>query len=217
MEQIKKYVSFVSLVLFLLTLAIALTINARWLYVMDINRLEILDYIDLSKHQLLVNYDQLMHYLNLFWVNPLKMSDFPVSETGAFHFYEVKRLFQINYGVLIITIVPSVIYLKNLLKRGMFWQLIKPFTYILTGLIMLVFFMAVGFDTFFVKFHEVFFNNDAWVFNPMTDPVILALPQDYFMHCFILFFILFIMFILIVIFIGKKQLKKIINTKKEEN
>lgn len=216
MERLKKYANLLVLVLFLLTLAITLTINARWLYAMDINRLEILDYIDLSKHQLLVNYDQLMHYLNLFWINPLAMSDFPVSETGAFHFYEVKRLFQINYGVLVLTVVPSVIYLRNMLKSGMLWQLIKPFTYILTGLMMLVFFMAVGFDTFFVKFHEVFFNNDAWVFNPMTDPVILALPQDYFMHCFILFFTLFIAFILIVIFAGKSQLKQLISTKREE-
>lgn len=214
MEKIKKYGSILILVLFLLTLAITLTINARWLYVMDINRLDILDYLDVSKKQLLVNYDQLMHYLNVILMNPLKMTDFPVSESGALHFYEVKRLFQINYAVLLLTVIPSVLYVKNQYKSGRLWEIVRPFTYLLTGLVMLVFFMAVGFDTFFVKFHEVFFNNDAWVFNPITDPIIMALPQEYFMHCFMLFFILFIAFITSFIFVGRRQLKTLIKSKK---
>ena len=33
----------------------------------------------------------------------------------------------------------------------------------------------------------IIFNNDAWLFNPLTDPIINALPEAYFMHCFILF------------------------------
>ena len=49
------------------------------------------------------------------------------------------------------------------------------------------FFMLIGFDQFFIAFHGLFFNNDAWLFNPLTDPIINALPEAYFMHCFILF------------------------------
>ena len=46
-------------------------------------------------------------------------------------------------------------------------------------------FMLIGFDQFFIAFHGLFFNNDAWLFNPLTDPIINALPEAYF--CFILF------------------------------
>ncbi|WP_246852585.1 TIGR01906 family membrane protein, partial [Acinetobacter baumannii] len=113
------------------------------------------------------------------WVKELQMSDFPVSESGAFHFYEVKRLFQLNYLVLFMTVVPSVIILYKGIKEKNLWLFIKPFTYLLLCLTTLVVFMSVAFDTFFVKFHGIFFNNDAWIFDPTTDPIIMALPQDY--------------------------------------
>ena len=214
MIRLKRYGEVLLLILFFLTLAITLTINAKWLYLVDIKMLDILDYVDLSKHELVKNYDQLMRYLNFFWVNPLKMTDFPVSESGALHFFEVKRLFQINYLVFGLTIVPSFILLKNKIKHSTLWLLVRPFSYLLAALVSLIIFMALAFDTFFVKFHEIFFNNDAWVFNPMTDPIIIVLPQDYFMHCFILFFFLFVLFISLLIYFGKRQLK---TTKKREN
>lgn len=209
MMRAKQFLSIFCLILFLLTFAITLTINAKWLYVIDIDKLAILNEVTLSKNELLKNYTELMRYLNYIWVNPLSMSDFPVSESGAFHFYEVKRLFQLNYSVLFITAVPSILFLKKSLKEGTFWQLIRPFSYLLIGLITLLIFMGAAFDTFFVKFHEVFFNNDDWLFDPITDPIITVLPQDYFMHCFILFFILFVSFILVIIFVGNKQLKEL--------
>lgn len=209
MMRAKQFLSIFCLILFLLTFAITLTINAKWLYVIDIDKLAILNEVTLSKNELLKNYTELMRYLNYIWVNPLSMSDFPVSESGAFHFYEVKRLFQLNYSVFFITAVPSILFLKKSLKEGTFWQLIRPFSYLLIGLITLLIFMGAAFDTFFVKFHEVFFNNDDWLFDPITDPIITVLPQDYFMHCFILFFILFVLFILVIIFVGNKQLKEL--------
>ena len=70
------------------------------------------------------------------------------------------------------------------------------------------FFMLIGFDQFFIAFHGLFFNNDAWLFNPLTDPIINALPEAYFMHCFILFFVLLEGLFLIGVLIGKRSLKK---------
>ncbi len=214
MNQAKRYGETVLIILFLLTIAITLTINAKWLYLIDIKTLNILDYVDVSQAELVKNYEQLMTYLNFFWVTPLEMSDFPVSNSGALHFYEVKRLFQLNYIVFLITGIPSITILINKFKTKNMWLFIRPFSYLLTGLVALILFMSVAFDTFFVKFHEVFFNNDAWVFDPTTDPIIMALPQEYFMHCFILFFVLFTGLLVVVIFIGKYQLNI---TKKREN
>lgn len=208
MVKSKEIVNRVVLILFLLSLAITLTINARWLYQFDINYLGITEYTDYSKQTILSNYDDLMRYLNFFWVKILSMKDFPTSSEGAFHFVEVKRLFQLNYAILLVTFVPSVWYLYRLVKHKLVWTLNTMIQGILLGLGALAFFMIVAFDQFFVLFHEVFFNNDAWIFYPETDPIILVLPQEYFFHCFALFFVLFILFLVILLIKGKRELKK---------
>lgn len=198
----------VCLLLTLLTMAITLTINARWLYQLDIRHLGLLDYTTLSEKELLHNFDQLMRYLNLPWVETLKMTDFPVSVNGALHFYEVKRLFLVNYGVLLVTVIPSIVYVRHLNKQQRLWTMIQPFRIAVVVPIVIAFLMAVNFDRFFVLFHGVFFNNDAWIFNPATDPIINVLPETFFLHSFILFFVLLEIFYLLPIYFGKRALKK---------
>ncbi|MGO3604311.1 MAG: TIGR01906 family membrane protein [Enterococcus malodoratus] len=201
-------VGLLCLIVTLLTLAITLTINARWLYQFDIGHLDLLDYTTLSAKELMHNFDQLMRYLNLPWVDTLKMTDFPVSSSGALHFYEVKKLFLLNYGILLVTIVPSLFYLRHLNKQQRLWTLIQPFRIAVVVPIVIAFLMAVNFDRFFIMFHGVFFNNDAWIFNPATDPIINVLPETFFLHCFILFFVLLEIFYLLPIYFGKRALKK---------
>ena len=197
------------LILTIISLSITLTINFRPLYIWDIDGLNLLDQVSMDRSTLLKNFGQLMSYLNNPWNQTLQLSDFPVSTSGAFHFYEVKRLFLLCYGVLLVTIVPSVVFIFRLVKAKRLWRLIRPFQW---GMIIPVIFglvMAAGFDQFFIAFHGVFFNNDDWLFDPMTDPIINVLPEEYFMHCFILFFILLELFFLIGIIVGKRELKRI--------
>ncbi|MDT2598010.1 TIGR01906 family membrane protein [Enterococcus dongliensis] len=198
----------ICLLLTLLTLAITLTINARWLYQFDVEHLRLLDETFLSKKELLDNFDQLMSYLNLPWVEKLHMSDFPVSTSGAQHFYEVKRLFLLNYGLLAVTILPSFFYLRHLIRQKRLWTLVQPFQIAVAVPVVVAFLMAVNFDQFFVLFHGVLFNNDAWIFNPVTDPIITVLPETFFFHCFILFFVLVEIFYFLPIYFGKRALKK---------
>lgn len=201
----------VSLFLTIITLVITITINAYPLYVWDVERLKILEWVDLSKETLLLNYRELMSYLNNPFVTKLVLPDFPVSESGAFHFYEVKKLFMLNYGVLIVTLIPSVLYLRQLIKEKRLWQLVMPFQFAAMIPLVLGFVMAVGFNAFFEAFHGVFFNNDAWLFDPVTDPIINVLPEAYFMHCFILAFVLLEVILLIGIYLGRRQLKQTID------
>ena len=42
---------------------------------------------------------------------------------------------------------------------------------------------ALNWNAFFIKFHELFFNNNYWIFDPATDPVIRILPDEFFFHC----------------------------------
>ncbi|PFN28721.1 TIGR01906 family membrane protein, partial [Bacillus cereus] len=52
--------------------------------------------------------------------------------------------------------------------------------------------IAINFEKSFVLFHKLLFSNDYWVFDPEKDPIILMLPEEFFMHaaCAILLFIL---------------------------
>lgn len=203
-----EYLGFFCLFLTIISLCIAITINFRPLYIFDIDYLAILDYTTIGKKELIANFDQLMQYLNNPFISTLKLSDFPVSESGAFHFYEVKRLFLLNYGVLLVTIVPSGFFLRYLKKNGWLWRLMNPFRIGMILPLFLLFLMFIGFDQFFVQFHSIFFNNDAWLFNPATDPIINVLPEAFFMHCFILFFILLEGILLTGYLIGRNALKK---------
>ena len=46
--------------------------------------------------------------------------------------------------------------------------------------------IALNWEKVFISFHELVFQNDYWLFDPVTDPVILVLPDEYFMHCAIM-------------------------------
>ncbi|ENZ9220200.1 TIGR01906 family membrane protein [Enterococcus hirae] len=204
-----EYAGLVCLFFMLISLAIAITINFRFLYELDIKYLNILDHTTLDQETLLKNFDQLMAYLNNPFQKELSLQNFPISTSGAHHFYEVKKLFLLNYFVLLLlTLIPSIYYLFYLKRHKRFWRLVQPFKIGMLVPIVFGFFMLVGFDRFFILFHETFFNNDDWLFDPTTDPIINVLPEQFFMHSFILFFILIELFFAFFVIIGKRELKR---------
>ena len=77
----------------------------------------------------------------------------------------------------------------------------------LTGFVFLLVIMGISFQQFFVLFHKILFRNNDWIFDPTKDPIIDALPDDFFLACFVLFFVLFIISMLALIVVGKKSLK----------
>lgn len=44
----------------------------------------------------------------------------------------------------------------------------------------------INFDQAFIIFHKIAFTNDYWIFDPKLDPIITILPQEFFIHSFIL-------------------------------
>lgn len=187
---LKRVAGVFSLLLLIITASIAFVILFTPLYHFTVWFHALPQRLGMSSETLLENYYVLLRYLHFPWITELKLPDFPSSESGLFHFWEVKILFYINYGILLLSAAGSVVYLKYIKRNRLQWTLRTPF--FLASLIppALLFFLAVNFDRMFVLFHELFFNNDAWLFNPATDPIILALPQEFFMYCFILFFLL---------------------------
>ncbi|KRK93697.1 hypothetical protein FD25_GL001023 [Levilactobacillus acidifarinae DSM 19394] len=175
----------------LVSLSVTLTINAVWLYRLDIGWLHISQDVRLSAATLMHNYGQLLAYLELPWVTNLKMSNFPTSFTGMVHFEDVKRLFLVDHVVLLVSLTPAIWYLRQLARRAEQWRLLRPMQVVAVVPVVLAGCMAINFNGFFVAFHQVLFRNNDWLFDPNLDPVITALPDTFFLHCFVLAFGLF--------------------------
>ncbi|GAB2500646.1 TIGR01906 family membrane protein [Alkalibacterium psychrotolerans] len=190
MSLVKKTAGLTSLVLFIITASIGFVILFTPLYYATAWLHDLPEQLNLSFGTLVENYHVLLRYLHFPWIQELNMPDFPSSESGLFHFWEVKLLFYLNYGILLLSGIGSFFYLRYVKRNRKLWSLEKPF--FIASLVppALLFLLTVNFNRMFVLFHEIFFNNDAWLFNPATDPIILALPQEFFMYCFILFFLL---------------------------
>jgi len=145
----------------------------------------------LSHDVLFYNYRILISYNNWPWISTLYLPDFIMSDTGEFHFWEVKIIFHAIQVIAILFISWIVLSIK---KK---WHLLKYFN-AAGNLAILIFgtftaIMLIDFDFFFYWFHRAFFNNDYWLFDWRTDPIILALPAELFMiKGFIIIGILFL-------------------------
>ena len=102
------------------------------------------------------------------------------------HMKDVKRLVR---GIYVLT-VASAAYLAIMivigfgLHRGWFVpDLAKRLTWGggLTLILVVIFGIAalVGFDSLFLKFHELSFTNDFWQLDPRTDYLVRIFPQDF--------------------------------------
>ena len=206
-QKLKYFFGYVAMFLLVLSASIAFTINFTPLYSFDIDYLNIEQMTGLSKDFILDNYRILMRYLNLPWITELKMPDFPASESGLFHFYEVKQLFLLDYAILGVSAVVTGLFLRMVKKEQGYWRMMNPLRLMIAAPLAALAIIFMNFDRLFVAFHGVFFNNDAWIFDARTDPIILALPQDFFMHCFVLVFVLLELVLVLVYFWVRRKVK----------
>lgn len=194
--------------LFGITLSIFLVINCTFLYSWTLKWYHVLATVNMSKIQLMHNYHQLIYYLSFSWIKHLKMTDFPSSSAGLQHFADVKNLFMLNEVVLVISGVIFFFFIRELIKTKSLWQVIRPLQIAAVVPILVAVMMSISFNQFFIVFHELLFRNDDWMFDPQKDPIINALPEEFFLQCFVLVFIFIECFYLIFIWIGRKQIKK---------
>ena len=181
-------------IFFILSAAILLTIALAWaIYPLEIQWLEIQSRTGFSASVIMKNMNVLMNYLtNPFqWV--LKMPQFPSSKNGLHHFEAVKYLFHLVTVVFLVTLPGFIQFLRTVVKKGyhalyrglFFWMMLLPVLFAVMAVI-------IGFDQVFTLFHQVLFAGDnTWLFDPRVDSIILALPEDYFMHAFLIFFVLY--------------------------
>lgn len=194
--KLRDYFGISSIFVWIITLTIALTILAVPLFKFSLTHLDVPSSVGISLEKIMDNYYILLEYLHFPWIDRLNLPNFPVSESGAFHFYEVKRLFYVNYGLLFLSTIGSGLYLHKLKKIAGFWRLRRVFKRAIFVPFIVLFVIAIDFDWLFVIFHQIAFNNDAWLFNPVTDPIINVLTQEFFMYSFILAFSLIEFFLI---------------------
>lgn len=161
-------------------LAVSITVWFRPLYYADIEFLDIPEKSGYSKEICRINYDVLIDYNVIGGTSELKFPDMQMSESGRIHFEEVKRIFIFAQVEALAGIaVLAAVYLKNREKR---WMHLTGFV---TAAIAAAVLMAIVIDWewTFETMHGLLFDNDYWLFNSKTDPVIKILPDEFFMHC----------------------------------
>lgn len=190
----KTKFTFVGSLLFLLSLAILLTIYLAWLvYPLEISCLHLTSRVHFQPQIIQHNFNVLMDYLTNPLSQVLAMPDFPSSASGIHHFAVVKGLFHLAQGVALVTLPMFFLFWKQVVRRG-FLSLYRRGLLLMLSLPLVLGLIGVfiGFDQFFTLFHQILFvGDDSWLFDPAKDPVILILPEDFFLHAFLLFFCLY--------------------------
>lgn len=188
----------------IISLSVVFVLNFRPLYYWDMKWLDIPSSSGYTAEEIKLNYDTLIDYNSIFYTGPLKFPTLPQSEEATIHFEEVKNIFVTFQVVAIATTVLSVASLlyyrkkhpRRSLRYAGYAALILP--------VVLGIGIALNWDRVFVLFHQVLFRNDYWLFNPATDPIILMLPDAYFMHCAIAIIGLVILGAVLCLLVGKR-------------
>ena len=193
--------------LLFISVAVIITINFRPLYYLDIKLLHIEASSGLTKEVIRENYDALIDYCSPFFRGDLRFPSLPASEHGIYHFAEVKDIFVDFYILGAITLVLGIIIMIQKAKN-------KDYSYLLVSSVTAIVLpaivalgLSIDFDRSFVLFHKIFFNNNYWLFDPTTDPVITMLPDTFFMHCAIMIIVIVVLLSIafLAVYLWKRQ------------
>lgn len=183
----------IALAVLAITFSIGLPIYVRPFYYLQVNALDLPERTGYEYEEIIDAYDEVLDYLTLegreFGTGSLKYS-----EEGKAHFVDCKVLFDLNRNAFVISMLALVLLIIldkyghiNLLKpRGIrlgFWSFLSTLAFF--GFVAIA--CAIDFSSAFTAFHKLFFPGKSnWLFNPYTDPIILVLPQQFFLSCAVL-------------------------------
>lgn len=189
----KNILTSLCLALFIISAAVTITLNFRPLYYHDISALKIEETSGFSKKVIKDNYDELINYNQFFRSGKLKLT-MPMSKEGRIHFAEVKRIFVCVEILCIVTLILSCFLIKRQIagRNFDFLKSASIMTVLLPSVVGIL--CAVNWDAAFILFHKIMFQNNYWLFDEATDPVIMILPDEFFLHCAVM--------IILLIFIG---------------
>ena len=206
--KLTQLLTALALTLCIISVSVVITLNFRPLYYFDIGYFDLVEKTGYTEEMIRENFDVLIDYNSVFFRDALEFPSLPMSEQGRIHFVEVKNIFVFIQAVLLpVSLIGSIIGILALKKQ-------KPAYLKLTSVLsiglpaLLGILIALNWDRFFVIFHEIFFNNDYWIFDYKTDPVIRILPDGFFMHCALMILLLIVLGSLICFIIYRRQISK---------
>lgn len=175
------------------SIAVMCVVYGKGIYYVEIDMLNIPQIASMTKKAIIQNYDALITYLSPFYNKPLHFPTLEMSEKGRIHFVDVKNIIVAIQYTMYICICISFIGGVYLIRKQKEKFLLYAAIFVIIFPIALILPIAINFEKSFVFFHELLFQNDYWLFDPETDPIIRMLPEQFFMHaaCIILFLILF--------------------------
>ena len=110
------------------------------------------------------------------------MPTLPSSEFGIIHFEEVREIIQnvikLFYICIVVCLFGTILSVK---KKNIDILKITSISLIVIPIVVSIP-ILVDFERSFVVFHELLFSNDYWIFDPALDPVIMMLPEQFFLH-----------------------------------
>lgn len=167
--------------IFFISLGLAVAIYFRPFYYLGMERIS--EETGVSVDIIKENYDALIDYCSPFFTEELDFPSLPESETGISHFAEVKVIFNLFFVLLLVcpVFLAGLIYLQHK-KNCDSWLIASPIIVCVVPLLIGVA-CAIDFNRIFVLFHELVFRNDDWLFSPYEDPIILFLPERFFLQC----------------------------------
>ena len=197
--------------IFFISLGLTVAIYFRPFYYMGMERIstETGAPVEMIKE----NYDALIDWCSPFHEGELDFPSLPESASGVSHFEEVKVIFNLFFVMLLVTplFLASLIFMQH--KRGSTsWMLTSPVIVCVLPLLIGAA-CAIDFNRIFVLFHQIVFNNDDWLFSPTEDPIILFLPERFFMQCALIIVgtvLLGCLVLLTLYFVHKNKQKKLV-------
>lgn len=195
----------------MISISTVITLNSTPIYKIIIERYDLTIKTGLTKGQLVENYKILVNYLQNPFVEKLKLEDFVMSANGEIHFFEVKDIFIKLIVISFVFVLSILIYfVLHKVRKVKKIDILEILNY--SSNILIIFFVIlittffINFSWIFEMFHKIFFKNDYWIFDPKTDPIITALPEELFMiFAIIILSILIISAIIIKILYYKKK------------
>ena len=167
--------------------------DARYrFYEKEYARYHVTDALDMEMEDVMAVTEYMMDYLigreeELSIVTDVdgRRQDF-FNEQDRLHMADVRNLFLGGLKIRNICAAAAVLLILGLAVGKADWRLLLPKAYFRAVMILAVMILCLGivcsvdFTACFRVFHEIFFTNDLWMFDPATDYMIRMLPEGFF-------------------------------------
>ena len=191
-------------------------------YQKEYEKYDVLSELDMTMDDVMEVTEEMMAYLkgdrpelSVITTVEGKEQDF-FNEQDRFHMEEVQGLFIGGLHLRRNALIVLILCIGFLLAvKADLWKILSRSYQIVLGILaallaILGIAMARDFTKVFTIFHEIFFDNDLWIFDPATDYMIRMLPEGLFFDMVLrigLYFVLGLLVMLVLSIIARRKLR----------